>query len=138
MQQRVGLAPSPEGGEVRDPFAVWSSRLEAAVEHVRSDGGSLPLTLIGRHATPSRTCSESLQSHQSLDPMQSTRHPFCQHVVPHTPGTVRPIARKEAGSNLRAQLFVASAALTTRPRQPSIEATPARHRAPRTTNPPAR
>jgi len=36
---------------------------------------------------------------------------------------VGPIARQEAGANLRAKLFIASAALTARSRQPCIEAT---------------
>ena len=37
----------PHIGEVGDPFAVGSGRFEAAVEHVGSDGGDLPLTQIG-------------------------------------------------------------------------------------------
>src|SRR5580693_1176995 len=60
---------------------------------------------------------------QSLDPMQAARHPFRQHVVPNAPGAVGPIARKEAGANLRTELFIAPAALTARSCQPSIEAT---------------
>jgi len=43
-----------------DPFAVASGRLEGAVEYVRSDGSDLPLTQIGRQATPSRAGFESL------------------------------------------------------------------------------
>jgi hypothetical protein len=50
----------PHIGEVGDPFAVGSGRLEAAVEHVGSDGGNLPLTQIGRQSTPARTGFESL------------------------------------------------------------------------------
>jgi hypothetical protein len=50
----------PDIGEVGDPFAVGSGRFEGAVEHVGSDGGDLPLTQIGRQATPSRTGFESL------------------------------------------------------------------------------
>ena len=38
----------PDVGEVGDPFAVRCRRLEGAVEHIRSDGGDLPLTQIGR------------------------------------------------------------------------------------------
>src|SRR5450830_1785288 len=49
----------PDIGEVSDPFAIGSGRFEGAVEHVGSDGGSLPLTQIRRQATPSRACSES-------------------------------------------------------------------------------
>src|SRR6267378_933368 len=56
--------------------------------------------------------------------MEAARHSFCQHVVPHTPGAVGSVARKEAGANLRAQLFIASAALAARSCQPGIEATP--------------
>ena len=43
----------PDIGEVRDPFAVGSRSFEAAVEHVCSDGGRLPLTQVGRQPTPS-------------------------------------------------------------------------------------
>src|SRR2546423_12737662 len=56
--------------------------------------------------------------------MQTARQPFRQHVVPHTPGAVGSIARKEAGANLRGQLFIAPAAPTARSCQPGIEATP--------------
>jgi integrase len=34
--------------------------LEAAVEHIGSDGGDLPLTQVGWQTTPSRTCFERL------------------------------------------------------------------------------
>jgi hypothetical protein len=50
----------PHIGEVGDPLAVGSGRLEGAVEYVRSDGSDLPLTQIGRQATPSRAGFESL------------------------------------------------------------------------------
>src|SRR6202042_3547381 len=56
--------------------------------------------------------------------MQSTRHAFRQHVVPHPPGAIGSIAGEEAGANFRAQLLIAPAALTARPCQPGIEATP--------------
>ena len=36
----------PDIGKVGDPFAVGSGGVEAAVEHVGSDGGRLPLTQI--------------------------------------------------------------------------------------------
>jgi hypothetical protein len=50
----------PDVGEVSDPFAVWSRRLERAVEHIRSDCGHLPLGWIGRQVTAPRTCYEIL------------------------------------------------------------------------------
>src|SRR5258706_4013499 len=56
--------------------------------------------------------------------MQSTRHAFRQHVVPHSPGPVGSIAGEEAGANLRAQFLIAPAALTARPCQPGIATTP--------------
>src|SRR5205807_3808441 len=115
---------SPHKREVSNPFAIGSRRVEAAVEHVRSDGGRLPLTQIGRQAPPARTCFEGLQPHQPLDPMQTARHPFRQHVFPYPPGAVGPVARNEAGADLCAKLFIASAALTARPCQPGIKATP--------------
>ena len=100
----------PHIREVGDPFAVGSGRFEAAVEDVGSDGGDLPLTQIGRQSPPARTGFESLQPHQSLDPMQSARHTLRQHVVPHPPGAIGSIARKETRANLRTHLFVAAAA----------------------------
>src|SRR6478735_4112054 len=56
--------------------------------------------------------------------MQSARHAFRQHVVPHPPGAIGSITGEEAGANLRAQLLIAPAALTARPCQPGIEPTP--------------
>jgi len=50
----------PDIREVGNPFAVGSRCFEAAVEHVGSDGGDLPLTQIRRQSTPSRTGFESL------------------------------------------------------------------------------
>ena len=50
----------PDLREVGNPFAVGCWRFEGAVEHIGSDGGDLPLTQIGRQATPSRTGFESL------------------------------------------------------------------------------
>ncbi len=72
----------PHIREVSDPFAVGSRGFEAAVEHVGSDGGDLPLTRIGRQSTPARARFEDLLPHQSFDPMQSARHAFSQHVAP--------------------------------------------------------
>lgn len=48
----------PDISEVRNPLAVRLRRLKAAVEHVRSDGGGLPLTQIGRQQTTARACFE--------------------------------------------------------------------------------
>src|ERR1700686_3116242 len=56
--------------------------------------------------------------------MQSTRYTLRQHVVPHPPGAIGSIARKEAGANPRAELFIAPATPTARPCQPRIEPTP--------------
>src|SRR5712691_4471855 len=56
--------------------------------------------------------------------MQSARHTLGDHVVPHAPGPIGPVAGEEAGANLHAKLFVAPAALTARSCQPSIEAAP--------------
>ena len=55
--------------------------------------------------------------------MQTARQPFRQHVFPHPPRAVGPVARNEAGAHLCAKLFIASAALTARPCQPGIEPT---------------
>ncbi len=110
--------------KVCNPFAVGSRRFEGAVEHVRSNGARLPLTQIGRQATPSRTRPQSLKPHQSLDPMQSARHAVNEHIVPHAPGAVGSIARKEACPHLRGQLFIAPGARAAWPCQPSIEPTP--------------
>ena len=56
-------------------------------------------------------------------PMQTARQPFRQHVFPHPPRAVGPVARNEAGAHLCAKLFVASAAPTARSCQPGIEPT---------------
>src|SRR5450631_3933860 len=57
--------------------------------------------------------------------MQTARHSLGQHVVPHPPGAVSPIAGKEAGANLHAEFFIAPAAPTAisgpvRPHAPPI------------------
>jgi hypothetical protein len=114
----------PHIREVSDPFAVGSGRFEAAIEHVRSDGGDLPLTQSGRQSTPSRTRFKGLLPHQSFDPVQTTPHPFGEQIVPDTPGPVGSIARQKAGTNLRANVLIAPAALTARPCQPGIKPTP--------------
>ena len=114
----------PDVGEVGNPLPVGSRCFEAAVEHIGSDGGRLPLTQIGRQAPPSRTRSESLQPHQSLDPVQSAGYPLGEQIVPHPPGTIGPVAREEAGTDLRADILIAPAALTARSCQPRIKPTP--------------
>ena len=70
----------PDAGEVSDPFAVGSRGLEAAIEHIRRDGGRRPLTQIGRQAPPARTRLQPVQPHQSLDPMQAAGDPLIDHV----------------------------------------------------------
>ncbi len=70
--------------------------------------------------------------------MQAACGSFRLQVVPYAPGTVGSIAGEEAGTNLGAQFFIAPAALTARPPQPGIEATPRDSERPRATNPPAR
>ena len=114
----------PDIGEVGNPFAIGSRCFKAAIEHIGSDGGGVPLTQIRRQATPSGACFESLQPHQSLDPVQTTRQSLRQQVAPHPPGAVGSVARKEAGANLRTQRFIFPAALTARSCQPGIEPTP--------------
>ena len=94
-------------GKVGNPFAVGSGCFEGAVEHIGSDGGGLPLTQIRRQTPPSRACFEGLQPHQSFDPMQPARYPFGEQVVPHAPGAIGPVARKEAATDLRAEILVA-------------------------------
>jgi len=68
----------PDVGEVGNPFAVGGWCFEAAIEHVGSDAGRLPLTQIRRQAAASWTRFEGLQPHQSLDPVQAARQPICQ------------------------------------------------------------
>ena len=72
----------PQIGKISNPFAIGSERHEGAVEHVGSDGSDLPLTQIGRQSTPARAGFESLQSHQSLDPMQPTGNAIRKKIVP--------------------------------------------------------
>lgn len=106
--------------EVGNPFAIGSLRFEAAIEHVRSNRGDLPLTQIRWQATSSGACFESLQPHQSLDPVQAARQTFRQQVMPYPPGAIGPIARKKAGADPRAEFLLAAAASTARPFQPGI------------------
>ena len=104
----------PDICEVGNPFAVGSGRFEAAVEYVGSDGGDLPLT---QSAVVDDVADGLLEpvAASIVDLMQATRHALGKHVVPHPPGTIGSIAGEEAGTNLRAQLFIAAAALTARP-----------------------
>jgi hypothetical protein len=48
--------------------------------------------------------------------------PSRQQVSPHPPGAVGPMAGKEAGADLRAELLITAAACTAWPGQPRIEA----------------
>jgi hypothetical protein len=114
----------PDIGEVCDPFAVRSRRFEAAIQHVRSNGGGLPLTQIGRQPTPARTRFEGLQPHQSLDPVQSARDAVGGKITPNPPGAVGAVAANKAGAHLGAEFIIAAAAPTARPCQPGIEAAP--------------
>src|SRR5262249_16948576 len=92
------------------------------IEHVRSDSDRLPLTQIGRQATPSRTRRELVQSHQSLDPMQPTSDPVVDHVAPYAPGPIGPAARQKAGAHFGSQILITTATHATRSRQPFIKA----------------
>ena len=81
--------------------------------------------MMSRRQTPAPgPCSQSLLTHQPLDPVKTARHTVRKHVVPHTPRPVGPVARKEACSHLRGQLFIAPGAPAPWPCQPGIEATP--------------
>ena len=114
----------PDIGEVGDPFAVGCRRFEAAVEHIRSDGARLPIAQIRRQTTPSWPCFEGLQPHQSLDPVQPAEHAFGCKVLPYPPGAVGSVAAKKARANLGTKLFIATAAPTARPCQPSATGMP--------------
>jgi hypothetical protein len=70
-----------------------------------------------------RACFKGLSAHQSLDPVQPAGYALGQEIVPHAPGAIGPIAGKEAGTNLRADILIAPVALTAWPRQPGIEST---------------
>jgi hypothetical protein len=59
------------------------ARFKAAVEHVRSDGGGLLLTQVGRQPTPARARFERLLPHQSLDPVQSAQHALGGKITPY-------------------------------------------------------
>ncbi len=111
----------PHVGEVCNPFAIGRRRHEGAVEHVGSDGGDLPLTQIGRQSTSARTGFETLQSHQSFNPMQAAWNAFLEEIVPDTPGSVGPITADEARPNLGAELFIAAVASAAWSPQPSVK-----------------
>jgi hypothetical protein len=57
--------------------------------------------------------------------------------MPDPPGAIGPVARQEARSHLRAERFVIATALAAAA-SATHRSRPARHRAPRTSNPPAR
>jgi hypothetical protein len=63
----------PHIREVSNPFAVGSRRVEGAVEHVRSNGGRLPLTQIGRQPPSARTCFEVANATAKNSPTAFTR-----------------------------------------------------------------
>ena len=113
----------PDVGKICNPFAVGRWRIEGPVQHVRGDGGRLPVTRIGRQAPPSRPRVKGLPPHQPLDPMQSAGDPLGKHVFPNAPGTVGTVAGKEARPHLGFQFLVAAAARAARARQPGVEAT---------------
>src|SRR6202020_1866299 len=84
----------------------------------------MPLTQVGRQSTPARSGFESLQSHQSLDPMQAAAEAFGQQISPNSSCSIGSITADEARPNLGAELFVTAAAPAARPRQPGIETAP--------------
>ena len=51
-------------------------------------GGNPPLTYIGRQSTPARPGIESLQSHQSRNPMQTAAEAFGQRITPDPSGSI--------------------------------------------------
>ena len=71
----------------------------------------------------SRTCFKGLSAHQSLDPVQSARYAVSEEIVPHAPGAIGPVAPKEAGTDLRAEILVTLDALAAWPCQPRIKPT---------------
>jgi hypothetical protein len=112
----------PDVGEVSNPFAIGSRGFEAAVQHVGGDGARLALSQVGRQSAPSGPRFKALLAHQTFDPVKPAGHPVLNHVAPHAPGTIGPVAGKEAGADLRTQFLIAAAALAAGPCQPSIEA----------------
>src|ERR1051326_4877099 len=56
--------------------------------------GKVQLIDARRQPTPARACFQGLQTHQSLDPMQSARHAFGRKITPYPPGAVGSIARQ--------------------------------------------
>ena len=111
----------PDVGEVCDPSTVGRGSSEGAIEHVRSDGGGLPLTDVRRQPTPARACFKPVLSHQSLDPMQPAVHAVRQQVVPHAPGAIGSVAADEARPHLGRERLIGSAALARRALEPRIE-----------------
>jgi hypothetical protein len=117
---------------------VTFAQADVQMKKVRIEGGFIEGNVSGEilsfkgipYAAPPirnyrwRACFESVQSHRSLDPMQSTRGSIRQQVFPHPPCAIGSIAAEEARSNLGAKLLIAAAAPAARPLQPSIEPTP--------------
>lgn len=82
----------------------------------------MPASSNYRQATPSRRRFERLKPRQPLDPMQPTGHAALDHVVPHAPDAVGPVARNEDLPHIGSQIFVAVVAPTERSREPCIDA----------------
>jgi hypothetical protein len=66
---------------------------------------------------PARTGFESLQPHQTLDPVQAARHTLGGKITPYPPGAIGWIAAEEACPYLGAELVIVTAALAARPGQ---------------------
>lgn len=94
---------SPDVGEVSNPFLVRSCGCKLTIENVRWHDCDLAITIVLRHTTPARPCTQGLQSHQTLDPVQTAIDTLGQQITPDPPRSIGPIACHEACHHLPAR-----------------------------------
>ena len=87
---------------------VQSERLELPVQNVRRHRRDLAVTFVLRQTSAPWPRPHCLQSHQPLDPVQTTFDAIRQQITPDTPSTVGPIVCNEACLHLLAYRFVTS------------------------------
>jgi len=126
----------PHIREVSDPFAVGSgaSKLRSSTLGATAATYRSPRSGGGRR----RRAFKGLLPHQSFDPVQTAPHPFGEQIMPDTPGPCRFDRSPESWHEPSRQRPHRSGCVDFAAVSATHRSHPARHRAPRTTIPPAR
>jgi hypothetical protein len=90
----------PELGEVGDPRLVRTLGGELAIQQVGRHGLELSIATILRQAPPARPCSQALQVHQPLDPVQAAVYPVGEQIAPDPARAAGAVAGDEAGFDI--------------------------------------